>query len=98
MVHNINKNTIDNYRNYDMFNQLMEFKKEGRVKYVGFSFHGTPDMLKEVAPEHPWDFAQLQINYLDWDVVKAKEQYDIVQSHNIPVTVMEPLRGAGWLI
>lgn len=95
MVHNINKNTIDNYRNYDMFNQLMEFKKEGRVKYVGFSFHGTPDMLKEVAPEHPWDFAQLQINYLDWDVVKAKEQYDIVQSHNIPVTVMEPLRGGG---
>ena len=95
MVHNINKNTIDNYRNYDMYNQLMEFKKEGRVKYVGFSFHGTPEMLKEVAPEHPWDFAQLQINYLDWDVVKAKEQYDIVQSHNIPVTVMEPLRGGG---
>ena len=95
MVHNINKNTIDNYRNFEMFNQLNEFKKQGLVKYVGFSFHGTPEMLREVAPEHPWDFAQLQINYLDWDVVKAHEQYDIVQAQKIPVTVMEPLRGGG---
>ena len=95
MAHNINKNTIDNYRNFEMFNQLNEFKKQGLVKYVGFSFHGTPEMLREVAPEHPWDFAQLQINYLDWDVVKAHEQYDIVQAQKIPVTVMEPLRGGG---
>ncbi len=95
MVHNINKNTIDNYRNFDMYEQIMDFKKQGMVKYVGFSFHGTPDMLKEVAPEHPWDFAQLQVNYLDWDVVKAHEQYDIVQAQGIPVTVMEPLRGGG---
>lgn len=95
MVHNINKNTIDNYRNYDMFNQLMDFKRQGLVKYVGFSFHGDPKMLSEVAPEHKWDFAQLQINYLDWDVVKAHEQYNIVQALGIPVTVMEPLRGGG---
>ncbi len=95
MVHNINKNTIDNYRNYDMYNRIMEFKNQGLVKYAGFSFHGTPEMLKEVVSEHPWDFVQLQINYLDWDVVKAKEQYDIVQTQKIPVTVMEPLRGGG---
>ncbi len=95
MVHNINKNTIDNYRNFEMYKQLDDFRRQGLVKYVGFSFHGTPDMLREVAPEHPWDFAQLQINYLDWDVVKAHEQYDIVQAQKIPVTVMEPLRGGG---
>lgn len=93
MVHNINKNTIDNYKNFDMYNQIMKFKKEGKVKYVGFSFHGDPKMLKTVAAEHPWDFCQLQVNWLDWDVVKAKEQYDIARENNIPVTVMEPLRG-----
>ena len=95
MVHNINRNTVNNYRNFEMFNQLNEFKRQGLVKYVGFSFHGTPEMLREVAPEHHWDFAQLQINYLDWDVVKAHEQYDIVQAQKIPVIVMEPLRGGG---
>lgn len=95
MCHNINKNSVDTYRNVAMYDELVKLKKEGRIKYLGFSFHGTPDILREVVKEHKWDFAQLQINYLDWDVVKAKEQYDIVQAEGIPVTVMEPLRGGG---
>ena len=95
MCHNINTNTVDNYRKVKMYDELLKLKKEGKIKYLGFSFHGTPEILKEVVKEHQWDFAQLQINYLDWDVVKAHEQYDIVQEKNIPVTVMEPLRGGG---
>ena len=95
MCHNINKNSVDTYRNVAMYDELVKLKKEGRIKYLGFSFHGTPDILREVVKEHKWDFAQLQINYLDWDVVKAKEQYDIVQAEGIPVIVMEPLRGGG---
>lgn len=95
MCHNINKNTVDTYRNVAMYEELEKLKKEGKIKYLGFSFHGTPDILREVVKEHKWDFAQLQINYLDWDVVKAREQYEIVQAQNIPVTVMEPLRGGG---
>jgi len=95
MCHNINKNTVDTYRKVNMYDELLKLKKEGKIKYLGFSFHGTPEILKEVVAEHKWDFCQLQINYLDWDVVKAREQYEIVQKENIPVTVMEPLRGGG---
>ena len=95
MCHNINKNTIDTYRNVNMYDELLKLKNEGKIKYLGFSFHGTPDILREVVKEHKWDFCQLQVNYLDWDVVKAHEQYDIAQSEGIPVTVMEPLRGGG---
>ena len=78
-----------------MVEELSKLKEEGLIKYFGFSFHGTPEILKEVVKDYKWDFAQLQVNYLDWDVVKAHEQYDIVQSLGIPVTVMEPLRGGG---
>ena len=116
MCHNINVNTFDTYRNVKMYDELIKLRDEGRIKYVGFSFHGTPDILREVVKEHKWDFCQLQINYLDWDLVKAHEQYEIVQventkwlkfsslaheqheiaqSKNIPVIVMEPLRGGG---
>lgn len=95
MCHNINANTVDTYRKVEMYDELMKLKKEGKIKYLGFSFHGTPEILREVVNEHQWDFAQLQVNYLDWDVVKAHEQYDIVQAKGIPVTVMEPLRGGG---
>ena len=95
MCHNINLNTVDTYRKVEMYDELLKLKKEGKIKYLGFSFHGTPDILREVVKEHKWDFAQLQINYLDWDVIKGKEQYEIVQNENIPVIVMEPLRGGG---
>lgn len=95
MCHNINQNTFDTYRDVNMYEELLQLKKEGKIKYLGFSFHGTPDILKEVVKEHNWDFCQLQINYLDWDVVKSHEQYDIAQSKKLPVIVMEPLRGGG---
>ncbi|MBR1617385.1 aldo/keto reductase [bacterium] len=95
MCHNINKNTYDTYKKVDMYNELLKLKNEGKIKYLGFSFHGTPDILKEVVEDKQWDFCQLQVNYLDWDVVKAHEQYEIVQTKQIPVIVMEPLRGGG---
>ncbi len=93
MVHNINKNTLSNYRDNNMYDELMKLKKEGLVKHVGFSFHGDPKMLKEVINEHKWDFCQLQINYLDWEVVNADELYKIADEAKVPVIVMEPLRG-----
>lgn len=45
-----------------MYDELVKLKKEGLIKYVGFSFHGDPQMLREVVNEHKWDFCQLQIN------------------------------------
>ena len=93
MVHNINKNTINNYRDNKMYDELVKLKKDGLVKHIGFSFHGDPQMLREVINEHKWDFCQLQINYLDWEVVNADELYDIADKASVPVIVMEPLRG-----
>ena len=95
MCHNINLNTVDQYKNVKMVEDLDKLKQEGKIKYFGFSFHGTPEILKDVVNDYDWDFAQLQVNYLDWDVVKAHEQYNIVQEKGIPVIVMEPLRGGG---
>ena len=93
MVHNINKNTIRNYRDNDMYGELLKLKNEGKIKHLGFSFHGDPKMLREVISEHKWDFCQLQLNYLDWEVVNADELYQIADEAGVPVIVMEPLRG-----
>ena len=41
--------------------------------------------------EHDWDFVQLQLNYLDWDLQDAKRQYEIAAAHGLPVVVMEPV-------
>jgi len=93
MIHNINKNTLSNYRDNDMYGELLKLKEEGIIKHLGFSFHGDPQMLREVIKEHKWDFCQLQINYLDWEVVNADELYQIADEAGVPIIVMEPLRG-----
>lgn len=93
MAHNINVNTYDKYKQFDVYNELLKYKKDGKIKYLGFSFHGSTEMLKELIKENKWDFCMLQVNYLDWNVVKAEEQYNIAKKANIPVIAMEPLRG-----
>lgn len=77
---------------------LVEFarnlKKDGKIKRLGFSFHGTPELLREIIKEGEWDFVQLQLNYYDWETKqRAREQYEIVENAGIPVIVMEPVRG-----
>ena len=63
------------------------------IKNIGFSFHGTIDDLKTIVAAHHWDFAQIQMNYLDWKNQDAKTQYEILTEAGIPVIVMEPVRG-----
>jgi len=70
-----------------------EMKVAGKIRRFGFSFHDTPEVLQEVADARPWDFVQIQLNYLDWDLYRSKEQYEILTERGIPAIIMEPLRG-----
>ena len=71
-------------------------KAEGRIRHIGFSFHGDAPLLERLLTEHPEvEYVQLQINYLDWDspAIQARTCYDICTRHGKPVIVMEPVRG-----
>ena len=70
-----------------------QMRAEGKIKYFGFSFHGTIEDLKTIVAAHHWDFAQIQFNYLDYKNQRADEQYQILTDAGIPVVVMEPVRG-----
>lgn len=72
---------------------IAEMKAQGKIKHIGFSFHDSPAVLEEIAGKYQWDFAQLQINYVDWKNQNAKKQLEILQSRKIPCIVMEPVRG-----
>lgn len=72
---------------------LSEQKKAGRIRKLGFSFHGEPETLQKIATEKPWDLVQIQLNYLDWELCRSREQYEILTKLGIPVAVMEPLKG-----
>lgn len=68
-------------------------KKEGKIRRLGFSFHDSPEVLRKIVDAREWDFAQIQLNYLDWELYRSREQYEILTGAGIPVIVMEPLRG-----
>ena len=84
------------YEKYDCFSWALQKKQEGRIKHFGFSFHGTPELLEQVLDKHPEvEFVQIQLNYLDWDnpVIQSGRLYDILHSRNIPIIIMEPVKG-----
>lgn len=93
LIHNITESKWQKIETLKCFEFLAQKKKEGKIRSLGFSFHDGPAVLKKVATAHPWDFAQIQLNYLDWQLQEAGKQYDILVENHLPVIVMEPLRG-----
>lgn len=93
LVHNLNRDRWEDTRRFHVYEFLKQKQKEGRIRKLGFSFHDEPEVLKTIAEAHPWDFAQIQLNYLDWTLYRSREQYEILTRLGIPVIVMEPLRG-----
>jgi len=93
LLHNLNRERWEDVKRFKVYEFLKERQKEGRIRKLGFSFHDEPEVLKTIASAHPWDFAQIQLNYLDWTLYRSKEQYEILTERGIPVVIMEPLRG-----
>lgn len=96
LVHNVNRNDIDNVNNFDAFGFVLQKKAEGKVRHVGFSFHDTAEMLDEVLTAHPEvEFVQLQINYLDWEHagVQSRLCYETARRHGKSIIIMEPVKG-----
>jgi predicted aldo/keto reductase-like oxidoreductase len=93
LLHNINEAHLRVAESCEVYEQLKKKQDQGFIGRLGFSFHDRPALLKKVVEKYEWEFAQIQLNYLDWDLQNAKEQYEILAARDIPVNVMEPVRG-----
>jgi predicted aldo/keto reductase-like oxidoreductase len=79
---------------------LLEQKKKGRIRHLGFSAHCRVDTLEKFLlwsetrfPDCCFEFVQIQLNYMDWTLQEAGKKYDVITRHGLPVMVMEPCRG-----
>jgi len=96
LLHSVEDGNIATYENLDCFNWGLRKKAEGKIKHFGFSFHGSPELLEKVLDDHPeMEFVQIQLNYIDWNnpVVRSGKLYEILSSRNIPMIIMEPVKG-----
>ncbi len=97
LFHNVCEMNIDAYldEKYGIFDYLMKQKKAGRIRHLGFSAHGAYDVMERFLDAYgkEMEFCQIQLNYLDWSFQDAKSKVELLKKWNLPVWVMEPLRG-----
>ena len=97
LFHNVCEMNIDAYLDpkYGIFDYLMKQKENGRIRHLGFSAHGSLEVMKRFLDAYGkhMEFCQIQLNYLDWTFQNARGKVELLNQWNIPVWVMEPLRG-----
>ena len=98
LLHNIQRQSQwdDFYVAQGVYDYLLEEKKAGRIRRLGFSFHGNVELMRYMLSQPiDWEFIQIQMNYLDWEDsnMRARELYEMIAEKGIPVVVMEPIRG-----
>ncbi len=97
LFHNVYEKNVDPYldEKYGILDYLLKQKENGRIKHLGFSVHGSYDVMKKFLDAYGkyMEFGQIQLNYLDYKFQDAKAKVDLLNEWNIPIWVMEPLRG-----
>ena len=93
LCHALNLDRLEIIQKNHIFETLQKEKEAGRIKHLGFSFHGSVEALDKIAHAYPWDFDQIQLNYYDWDMQNAQQEYKILEDLGMPVVIMEPVRG-----
>ena len=108
LLHAVGGGGLDNLRKRYLDNGILDFllkeREEGRIRNLGFSYHGDIEVFDHLLSKHDeykWDFVQIQLNYLDWKRSKDEEPlsvnahylYDELEKRNIPAVIMEPLLG-----
>jgi len=97
LCHNVCERNIGWFTDpqYGVVEYLIEQKKAGHIRHLGFSTHGSRAVIKRFLDAYgsELDFCQIQLNYLDWELQSAKEKVELLNNYGIPVWVMEPVRG-----
>ena len=93
LLHAVNRDVMAVFEGDNSYEYLKKQKEAGKIKHLGFSYHGDLEFFIELLDKYEWDFAQLQINYYDWEATDAKSYYKALEERNIPCIIMEPVRG-----
>lgn len=93
LLHNIDMKTMKRLIKKDVFKFLEKAKEDGKIRYVGFSYHGKADEFDDIVDLYEWDVAMVQYNYFDDNAQINIEGIKYASDHGMGIFVMEPLKG-----
>lgn len=97
LLHNVSEFSLPDYMSDEKGIEayFVEMKKQGKIRHLGFSCHARVENMKPFLEKYGKDmeFCQIQLNYVDYSLQDAKAKLELLKSYNIPVWVMEPIRG-----
>ncbi len=93
LMHAVNKERFDVMAQIGCIRRLEELKEQGKIRYLGFSFHDSYEVFEEVLNYRDWDFCQIQLNYMDAQVQAGLKGYHLAEEKGVPMVIMEPVKG-----
>ncbi|MFX1327387.1 MAG: aldo/keto reductase [Promethearchaeota archaeon] len=93
LFHGLNKDRLEKIKTFNLIEKMEQAKSKGLFTYIGFSFHDTFEVFKEIIDYYNWDCCQIQFNYLDVEYQAGTKGLKYAGSKNIALIIMEPIRG-----
>ncbi len=96
LLHALGQNFWPRVRDNDYKSFLEKAKKDGKIKYIGFSYHDDVDLFKEIVDDYDWDFCQIQLNYLDDTYQAGIEGMKYASAKGMGVIIMDHCVVVRW--
>lgn len=93
LLHSLDKQRFEKVKEYEVLEECLKLKEEGKIKNLGFSFHDDYEVFEEIINYYDWDFCQIQLNYMDTDTQAGLKGVEKAKEKNIPLVIMEPIKG-----
>lgn len=93
LMHALDAGSWKTVKELDLLGYCEKLRAEGKLKYLGFSFHDGYEVFEEILTAYPWDFCQIQLNYMDKDTQATLKGVELAKKLGIPMIIMEPIKG-----
>lgn len=93
LLHALDKEAWEKVKELDVLPFVESMREAGKIRYIGFSFHDNYEVFEEILTSRPWDFCQIQYNYIDRDIQAGDKGYALAEKLGVPLVIMEPVKG-----